>query len=59
MHFCFVFCYCTSALLNIVFSKTMVGLNSCDMMNSIPESSLRHNTISAEGTYDCSKGFST
>jgi hypothetical protein len=45
MHFfCFIFFYCTSALLNIVFRKTMVDLKSCDMVNSVPNSSLTYNT---------------
>jgi hypothetical protein len=44
--FCFLFFYCTFALLKIVFSKTMVDLNSCNIMNYVPNSSLTYNTRS-------------
>ena len=43
----FVSCYSTSALLKIVFSKTVVDLKSCDIVNSVPNSSLIHTTQEA------------
>ena len=43
MIFCFVSCYSASALLNIVFSKKMVELNSCDMTKFVHDSSLIYN----------------
>jgi hypothetical protein len=46
MHFCFVSCYSTSTLFKFVFRKTLVGLNSCDMMKFVPNSSLTYNTRS-------------
>jgi hypothetical protein len=33
-------------LLKVVFSKTMVDLKSCDIVNSVPNSSLTYNTRS-------------
>jgi hypothetical protein len=45
--FCFS-CYSTFVLLKFVFSKALVDLSSCDMMNSVPDSCL-HTTQEALG----------
>jgi hypothetical protein len=55
--FFFVSCYSTSVLLKIVFRKTVVDLNSCDMMNSVPDSSLTYNTRSVGRPAVVLKGF--
>jgi hypothetical protein len=46
-----IFCFCLFlfAILKIVFSKKMVDLNSCDIMNYVPNSSLTYNTRSTRG----------
>jgi hypothetical protein len=43
-------------LLKVVFSKTMVDLKSCDIVNSVPNSSLTYNTRSTEEPAVVSKG---
>jgi hypothetical protein len=42
----FFSCYITYVLLNIVFSKAVVDLNSSDMTNFVPNSLLTYNTRS-------------
>jgi hypothetical protein len=43
MHFLlFSFAFWIFVLLKVVFSKTMVDLKSCDIVNSVPNSSLTY-----------------
>jgi hypothetical protein len=44
-----LFCFCTSAVLKIVFHKTVVNLNLYKTTNFVLELSLTYNTRSARG----------
>jgi hypothetical protein len=55
--FSFVSFYSNSILLKIVFSKALVDLNSCDMTNFFPDSSLTYNTRSVGRPAVVLKGF--
>jgi hypothetical protein len=52
----FSFVVLISTLLKVVFSKTMVDLKSCDIANSVPNSSLTYNTRSVEEPTVVSRG---
>jgi hypothetical protein len=53
---CFLFSIWNFVLLKIVFRKKMVDLKSCDIANSLPNSSLTYNTRGVGELAIASKG---
>jgi hypothetical protein len=51
--FLFSFSFWTFALLKVVFNETMVDLKSCDIANSVPNSSLTYKHKKHRGTCGC------